>query len=344
MERIFLQDEQQIKAVKVFLASQSLTLDKFIDELYVLKLNGVIVGTAAIYSNVLKCIAIAERLKGTDTINKIMSFLTQRSYERGQTHLFIYTKPTTYESFEYFGFKKIAASENVILMENSVQGLDYYLDGLLEKNNKEAGTIGSVVVNCNPFTLGHQYLIETAAKACDCVHVFVVSEDRSTFPEAVRLELVKKGTAHLENVIVQEGSDYIISSATFPSYFLESKEQAVDEHVALDLSIFGEKIAKKLGITKRFIGQEPFNATTAQYNSAMKNMLPTYGIEVIELERKTHGDKAISASTVRKFISLNYIEQLKNLVPETTYQYLISESAQPVIKRIQETYKDNNLV
>ena len=40
---------------------------------------------------------------------------------------------------------------------------------------------GAVVMNCNPLTLGHRYLIEQALKQCDYLMIFVVQEDKSFF-------------------------------------------------------------------------------------------------------------------------------------------------------------------
>lgn len=342
MERVFLKDQKQKLAVKSFLQEHDLRLDSFIDELYVLRINEKIVGTGAIYENVLKCIAVSDLLKGTDSINKIMSFLTRRCFDLGKTNLFIYTKPTAYESFEYFGFKKIASSENVVLMENGVVGLDGYMAKL--KKEVCSGQTGCVVVNCNPFTLGHQYLIESASKLCDTLQVFVVSEDKSSFPHDVRFELVKKGVAHLDNVIVRKGQSYIISEATFPSYFLESETEAVKEHCKIDLSLFGEKIAKALNISKRFIGEEPLNGTTALYNETMKTLLPSYGVEVLEFKRKEVKGHPISASSVRRHINNANFGALKELLPQTSYDYLLSEAAKPVINKIKEEYQEKNLV
>ncbi len=76
-------------------------------------------------------------------------------------------------------------------------------------------------MNANPFTLGHRHLVEQAAAQCDALHLFVVREDASFFPFSARLEMVRAGVAHLPNVVVHEGSQYIISRATFPAYFLK---------------------------------------------------------------------------------------------------------------------------
>ena len=93
---------------------------------------------------------------------------------------------------------------------------------------------GAVVMNANPFTLGHQYLIEKAASACSLLHLFIVSEDASLVPFPVRFQLVKDGISHLSNVVLHKTGSYLISNATFPSYFLKDEESAICSHARLD--------------------------------------------------------------------------------------------------------------
>ncbi|MBN2899292.1 MAG: [citrate (pro-3S)-lyase] ligase [Clostridia bacterium] len=342
MERVFLKDHKAIVEVTVFLERYNLVLDTFIDEFYVLRNGGAIIATGAIYENVIKCVAVEEHNQGTNTINTVMSYLTQRCYELGHMHLFIYTKPAVYRSFEYFGFKKIASSENVILMERAVSGFDAFMNNLSQYSRD--GRIGGIVVNCNPFTLGHQYLIEEASKRCDWVHVFVVWQDQSTFPRDIRFRLIEAGTSHLQNVILHKVPHYIISSATFPSYFLKSECAVLKEHVALDLDLFGRGIAPALNITTRFVGEEPFSGTTRTYNEGMKRLLPTYGIQVVELKRKQSSGEAISASAVRRLLTKDDYDSIKRIVPKSTYDYLVSEEAQLVIENLKNKYSINNLV
>lgn len=342
MERVFLKDNVAVEKVKKFLQKQSLTMDPFIEEMYVKKINGEIVATGALYENVLKCIAIEDAYKGSGFINEVVGYLTRRCYELGRMHLFIYTKPLSYQSFEFLGFKKIAQSENVVLMENDLMGIEEFLRNL--SRHKKTGHIGSIVMNCNPFTNGHKYLIETASKECDWVHLFILMEEKSTFPNDVRVALVEKGIQHLDNVILHKVSDYIISAATFPSYFLKSVDALTQEHVKLDLDLFGEKIAQALEINCRFIGDEPFNKTTAIYNEIMKSQLPTVGIEVIEIPRKEDRLGPISASTVRRLINIGDYGRISQLVPKSTYDYLLSDAAKSVIEKIKNTYSQENLV
>lgn len=220
-------------------------------------------------------------------------------------------------------------------------------------------TIGSVktaalVINANPFTLGHQYLVEKASRENDILHLFIVEEDASLIPFSIRKKLVLEGTSHLPNIIYHDSGPYIISNATFPGYFQKDDRAVMESHAELDLAVF-VKIAETLHITKRYIGEEPFSETTGIYNKVMAEKLPKNGIDCIIVPReqytcteneKKNGTKnisshsfPISASTVRQALKEGNFTLLKQLVPKTTLQYFESKEAIPVIKKIQ-TAKD----
>lgn len=57
-------------------------------------------------------------------------------------------------------------------------------------------------------------------------------------PFAVRRKLVEAGVAHLPNVVLHDSGPYIISNATFPSYFLKDEAAVIDGHARLDLAVF----------------------------------------------------------------------------------------------------------
>jgi len=182
--------------------------------------------------------------------------------------------------------------------------------------------IGSIVMNCNPFTLGHQYLIEYAASKVDILYIFIVEEDKSFFKFKDRIELVKAGTAHIENVKVLPSGEFIISTNTFSEYFDKANLKGVVIDTSLDVETFAEQIAPVLDIKVRFVGEEPLDPVTNQYNQSMKDILPKYGIELNEIPRKELGEMVISASRVRKAIEEKKWDEVKVLVPKTTYEYL----------------------
>jgi len=343
MQRMFKYDEKGRMALKNFLETFDLSLDQDIEKTYVKKKSdGKIIATGSIAKNVLKSIAVDKSYQGSSLINEVVSYLVEECYQMGETHLFIYTKPESYKAFEFFGFKKIIETDRVVLMENKINGLQDYLKNITDKGivTPSAG----VVLNANPFTKGHYHLVKRASEENSWVHVFVVWENQSTFSNVERYDLVCKGLKNLKNVSIHKGLNYIISAATFPSYFINGEDKVIKEQTKLDLKLFGEKISLALVITKRYVGEEPFNNTTAKYNEMMKKVLPDYGIEVIEIERKKIHNQIISASTVRRLIYEGNLEELKCLVPKSTFAYLKSPDAQGVISKIKKYYDDKNLV
>lgn len=206
--------------------------------------------------------------------------------------------------------------------------LKKYLDSLTEIKKKQdiKGNVGSIVMNCNPFTLGHRYLIETAAKQVDKLIIFVVEEDKSVYLFKDRIELVKKGVSDLKNVIVLPSGNFIISLATFPEYFVKGQKQKDKIDPSKDVSLFAKYIAPTMGIKVRFAGEEPYDTVTKQYNDTMRDFFPTYGLKFVEIKRKAIDgkDDFISASKVRKLLEENKWEELKKYVPQTTYEYLES--------------------
>lgn len=185
--------------------------------------------------------------------------------------------------------------------------------------------IGAIVMNCNPFTLGHRYLIEQASSQCDYLVIFVVQEDKSNFPFADRIRLVREGVADISNVITIPSGRFIISSLTFSDYFNKSELQERVVDTSMDVLLFAREIAPYLHITKRFAGEEPFDNVTRQYNESMKKILPEYGIKFVEIPRKCIGDEVISASYVRKLLNEKKYETIRKLVPDTTFCYLQRE-------------------
>ena len=182
--------------------------------------------------------------------------------------------------------------------------------------------VGALVMNCNPFTLGHLHLVEYAAAKVVKLYIFVVEEDKSEFPFADRIELVRQGVKNFSNVEVLPSGKFIISQQTFSGYFNKAELQDVAVDSSEDVEIFAKEIAPTLGTTVRFAGEEPQDNVTRQYNETMKKILPKYGVEFCEIPRKNLGDEPISASSVRDAIKNGDIDKVKSLVPNTTFTYL----------------------
>ncbi|MDR0947423.1 MAG: adenylyltransferase/cytidyltransferase family protein [Ruminococcus sp.] len=217
-------------------------------------------------------------------------------------------------------------------LSESLVGIDDYCREI-QSYHKSGQTVcfeknGAIVMNCNPFTLGHKYLISESAKKVDTLYIFVVEEDKSFFPFADRFDMVVKGTADIPNVCVLPSGKFIISSLTFKEYFYKS-EILHDEmpNTLMDVITFAVKIAPALGISIRFAGEEPLDRVTAEYNRTMSQVLPFYGIEFEEIPRKITNGAVISASRVRELLKNGDFENIAELVPESTMNYLRSNRA-----------------
>ena len=273
-----------------------------------------VIGTGSCFGNTLRCFAVSSAHQGEGLLNQIITHLIEVQCARGNMHLFLYTKVKSSKFFGDLGFYEIARVEDtLVFMENRRDGFGAYLRDL--EKTRTGGKSAALVMNANPFTLGHQYLVEKAAAACDTLHLFVVSEDASLVPFAVRRKLVEAGVAHLPNVVLHDSGPYIISNATFPSYFLKDEAAVIDGHARLDLAVF-TKIAAALNITARYVGEEPTSQVTGLYNQIMCEQLPKAGIECVVVPRKEANGKAISASTVRQCLQSGDWDTLETLLPE----------------------------
>ena len=282
--------------------------------------DGQIIATGSRQDHILKCIAVDDLHQGEGLTGTVLTQLRQDAFNQGFKHLFLYTKPKNKWMFSSLFFYPIAQTSDVLLMENREHGIRDFLATLPREARQ--GTIGAAVMNCNPFTKGHRYLIETAAKECDHVYIFVLSEDKSEFSAEDRMNMVKLGTADLSNVTVLPTGPYLISSATFPTYFLKDRELAGTVQCLLDIDIFCKYYAPKFGITRRYVGTEPLSPMTNQYNQALLAALPEKGIEVRQIARLEQQTLPVSASAVRAAMKAGDTQVLQQLVPDTTYRYL----------------------
>ena len=299
-----------------------------------------IIGTGSCFGNTLRCLAVSNEHRGEGLTNKIISHLIEYQFARGNFHLFIYTKFSTYHLFKDLGFYEIVRiKDQIVFMENKKTGFNDYLKNLAKTkiNYNNAKKIAAIVMNANPFTLGHLYLIEKASKENDILHLFIVSEDKSIVPFNIRKNLIKEGTAHLSNIIYHDTGPYIISSSTFPSYFQKDEKDVIESHANLDIEIF-VKIAKVLDISARYVGEEPTSLVTGIYNQLMEKKLPENGINCVVVKRKEilGGNGVISASEVRKKIKEGKINDIKNMVPDCTYKFFSSEEGKNVVDKIKK--------
>lgn len=299
-----------------------------------------LIATGSCFGNTLRCLAVSQEHQGEGLLNEVLSHLIEVQMARGNSHLFLYTKPSSAKFMESLGFREIArVSDKAVFMENRRNGFSQYCQQLAAQK-RDGSAIAGIVMNANPFTLGHLHLVERAARENDVVHLFVLSEQAGPIPFAVRKKLVLEGIGHLKNVICHDSGPYIISSATFPSYFLQDGDDVINTQAALDLQVFG-KIAAVLGIRRRYVGQELSSHVTALYNTIMKAQLPRMGIQCVEIPRLQAGDRIISASTVRQAIHDGHLEEVRNLLPQSTYAYFAGPEGAAVTAAIRA---ENNLI
>ena len=133
-----------------------------------------IIATGSLFGNTLRCMAVSHLHQGEGLMNEIVTHLIEIQFERGNTHLFLYTKCDTAKFFGDLGFSEIArVSDQLVFMENRRTGFSDYLKKLQNSCTKNTPSsdnnieysqntqnIAALVMNANPFTNGHLYLVE----------------------------------------------------------------------------------------------------------------------------------------------------------------------------------------
>lgn len=294
-----------------------------------------LVATGSVAGDVLKYVGVCnEESTQGKLFNTIISALMNLLAERHVFHVFVFTKKKYSISFQHVGFKELAHTDSSALLETGDTGVAEYVAKIPKIHEQKNKRVAGIVMNANPFTLGHRYLVEQAAKANDLVYVFVVQDNVSLFTTNERRELVQQGTQDLNNVTVISGGQYMVSYATFPAYFLPSPNETIRYQTTLDALIFKNQIATRLNIKTRYLGSEPFSRTTGIYNQVLQKELPPE-IIVKVIERKQVGKQVISATKVRQAISTDEIEKIKLFLPTTTLAF-IRENKRILQSRIQE--------
>lgn len=292
--------------------------------------------------NVIKCVAVSEEARSEGLTNILISRLMSIAHEHGHDSVKVFTKPGNLKVFRSLGFDLLAQTEQAILMESGWTGLSSYRKYL--SSLRREGRNGIIVMNANPFTKGHRYLVEQAAAQVDNLYVIAVKEDLSRFPYVERLAMIKAGCSDIPNVTVCEGSDYAISSATFPTYFLKKLDDASDTQMSLDIDLFMRHIAPALGASVRFAGSEPVDGLTRRYNEIMSGLLPTGGIDFVEIQRLEVDGMPLSASELRKRLDEGQSENAFVLAYPSSLPYLAADLAQRSLQRELDTTPKPGLV
>ena len=358
------------RRVEAFLAANGLRLaplDRYVVVTRDEDGNEILAG-GGLDGNVIKCVAVSEAARSEGLMNILVSRLIVIAREEGRDSVKAFTKPENEGIFKSLGFALIASSPNAILMENGRGGLPEYRKYLASL--ARPGRNGAIVMNANPFTKGHRYLVEQAASQVDNLYVIVVKEDRSRFPYVERKAMIEAGCAGLDNVVVCEGSDYAISAATFPTYFLKKLDDATDTQIALDLDLFVNHIAKPLGVTVRFAGSEPEDALTRRYNELMAEILPGTSVAVVrqahqpdpelvkgsalrqarrpidfvEIPRLEQKGKPLSATSLRRALDKGNLKEAMEYIPKSTVPYLVADLAERALRLELDTTPKPGLV
>ena len=346
METIAEQDIQEIPLsspffrakVARFLEDNGLR-PEVLDSYYALQSSdGSLIAGAGLAGDVVKCVAVCSALRSEGLLTPLLSHLFSQAAAKGILNLKVFTKPEYRAVFESLGFKLLASSPLAILMENG-RGLEEYCKYL-----SQFKASGVIVMNANPFTLGHKYLVEKAAELCSegsagqavgsagaaptgRLVVIPVREDLSDFPYSERFEMIRRACQGLATVV--DGSAYQISAATFPTYFLKDLSDAADTQMRLDIDLFGRWIAPALGASVRFVGSEPEDELTARYNALMKEMLPAYGVKVVEIPRLESPEGGIiSASQVREALAAGQFARAASLAAESSRPFVMGALAE----------------
>lgn len=351
---------RQRQRIEAFLKRNGLRFDDMHYYAAITDDDGEMIAGGGLKDDVIKCVAVDDAHKGEAIANTLVSHLISHANQEGYGCIKLFTKPKNRQLFESLSFRLLAEAPEAILMETGIGGISNTVEALkkikeesekYKEYNKECKEdskkckentsylntsipqhlnttmqpTGCIVMNCNPFTLGHRYLVESASRMVEHLFVIVVREDRSAFSYQERKAMVTAGTADLKNVTVCDGSEYAISNTTFPTYFLKRLSDATDTQILLDLDLFRRHIAPALGAEVRFVGTEPTDELTRRYNELMMESLGKD--HVVQIPRLENGGVAVSASRVRRAMDSNSLKEAAQLVPPTTLPYIIAHLA-----------------
>jgi [citrate (pro-3S)-lyase] ligase len=315
MKLAILSEEKE--RIKSFLESLDLKYNEQ-DYSFYMEDGGRVIATVSVKGNIIQGFGIAPEYRGENLagrmISEVLGFLSEKKIYR----LKVYTKPENSEVFKALGFSEIISTTNISLLETPTGTIWNVLNDLKSEYNVVEDDIGCAVLNANPFTLGHRYLVETASKRHQRFLVFVLEEDLSFFKFNDRIRLVRAGTADLKNVSVLPSSPYLVSALTFPTYFLKQDVDEVAEQALSDALIFKKYFLPVFGIKMRYLGTET-DPVTFKYNRALEEVL---GEKLTIITRREAEPGTISASLVRKLLREKDFRTLEKLVPKTTLEFL----------------------
>jgi len=283
-----------------------------------------LLATGAINGNVIQTVAVEKERQGEGFMNTLITELYTYGRNKGYKDIFIFSKTENEKIFRSCGFITVSKTDRWIFLESDKNGLKKWV-GKYKYLSK--GKNSCIVMNANPFTLGHHYLVEKALEKLDKnskLIIFVVEQDSSYFDFKTRFELVNLGLSDInynKQIVIIPSGPYILSMATFPTYFTKDKEEAKFACSQLDINLFAQKIAPELNIRQRFVGTEKNDITTACYN---KNLFSSINY-LVQIPRLELTGTPISASWVRKYYNANNFQKMRKLLPPRNFQYLVAK-------------------
>ena len=306
------------KALEEFLLDKEVIYED-VDASYVIRDAGDIIATVSVKKNLIKFFYIDKAYQGEGLAIELINSALEDIISKGYRTYFVFTKAKNENIFTSLSMDVIEKTEDVVLLEG---GFFKYADWIQNiKKDLDKDEYSAIVMNANPLTLGHEYLIDKALEEARDLIIFVLEEDASYFSTKGRYEIVKNHYHNNGRVHVYKSGPYIISRATFPTYFLKKDTDKLKVYTELDAKIFAKRIAKDLNIKKRYFGTEPIDKVTEKYNEMMKKILFEYGVDSEFIERKKINNEYISASKLREGIETDF-ESIKKYLSQDVYEYL----------------------
>lgn len=312
----FIKNDKNLNKLESYFKSYNLDLDSF-DKLYLAYEDEKIIASAGYYKNTLKLFTADSNYSYLNLFDKLLSILIKDMQKLNYKNIFVFTKKAYEDMFKSFNFIKLASAEKSTLLVRTEVEVESQIKNMADFNNPP---YSSIVMNANPFTNGHEYLVKKALENSDRLIVFLVENDESYFPFALRKKIALANLKKYKNVYLVDSGDFIISSSTFPSYFL--KENLINkDHAIIDSKIFRDYFVDSIGINARYLGEEPIDPSTKIYNETLKSILGEK-IKVEIIPRLENNRGLISASTVRLLYKNAKFDEMKDYLSDITIDIL----------------------
>lgn len=117
IDKLNLNNPNEIEEIKNFLADFQLKYDSSVDYTMVARENQKIVATASKDKNIVKCFAIDNNYQGEGLSTQLLTSLINKMFDEGYYHSMVFTKLINKDLFKGMGYKEVAHTDKVILME-----------------------------------------------------------------------------------------------------------------------------------------------------------------------------------------------------------------------------------